>query len=173
MVSFLIPFPGSSLIFTLNSYISTLISFLCLIFFLLVSVISPSSPVYEPLHNSSVCLSCVACARCAIKKGGEIQGREGYKIVLCGCVRNYSGALFIAPILDLNRIPITAPFSKVAGYTRSTYHTWVKYRCRDFDLTFNPDTYVQNGFLHFRFVYWLTFSSTNRASFPIMPSIER
>ena len=105
-----------SLIFTPNSQIFTLISFLCLFF---------SLPVFEHLEAASARRPHVAHACCVIKKGSSIRGRSGSEIILCRCPQNYSGTCFNAPISDLNPIPSPYPcptgdwVDKICGSYRS------------------------------------------------------
>ena len=81
---------------------------------LIVSFVYLLSSVYYTVEDASFLRPHVAYTYCTTKRGMDMQGWAGNKIVLCMCVQNYYGANyygtgFIAPIPDPKQIPSPYP----------------------------------------------------------------
>ena len=113
LIYFFFMFLDISLPFIQKSQIHILISFLHIFYFLLVSFVSLTFPMYEPPYSDSIHHHCGPHAHCAFKKGKEMQGCA-WNLFCCECVWNYSGTRFIVPILYPN--PITSLGPLPTGY---------------------------------------------------------
>ena len=102
-----------------------------------------------------------------------VGGSCGWIKILCGCVRKIILARHLLQQADASsRVPFRILFLQGTGGGSSENHVGVRPLGRDFDLSNNPATHVQNGFVHFFAMSRLKFESTARASFPNTPSTE-
>ena len=108
------------------------------------------------LHGTA----CTACKWCGVCSHGWCGG-------VLGSVREVKRACYLAYQPDSwFWIPVRLLVIQGNWESRSAYHTWVRYRNRDWNLTVYPHSYVCNEFVHFRF-YSLTQLRKCNQGFPL------